>query len=610
MRDFFQVLPVALGSVIIACAFWNQPAGAQSPSSRGTEDATWSTRAALAVNVPQTRNGLAGLAGQVSQPMSNFQRSELGWTLAQGAEAWFALDPVFAKQLAQSADQALSVFPRWLDSYGQLVQTRGIREPVWMQGQPEALSMAVLGWIALDRVAPNPARRDWVARFGEGLSLLRHKDPSRYPFRAHVSFSPQRPDCPAYAPLLERQVAMVASLGGDPSQPVAQNNTTPTAPDEAPVPTPARPDTESTPLVILKEVGKAPGAEWVPEQSRQVQALTAASLYLRDPAMLSEAQSEALDIWTHLVVAAQIPYCFAPMPVGTTNPKAVSVTIDNFMGLYRATNSPIYAELAGMAAHWARGGTAMTAPRRPSEQAAIQLATASVEGTPAAAWSQLRDVEPPVIPQVMQAENGRAVQKAFELVNMTYPDGSPGQMARVGRENMFWMRFDVDREDDYFFHIVSLKSHLEGGLISVNLRIDGDKIIVVPMGGATDPYVDMELVDGPRPLRQGPHSFGIRFSGLLMTQPALLDSVVAWPVVERRLIKLPTGESALLLHNCSPNPARTSFAEIKHWPPPVVTVVDGEGERSQITRESDKRRHKEYIVMPPAGTAILQWRDS
>ena len=88
------------------------------------------------------------------------------------------------------------------------------------------------------------------------------------------------------------------------------------------------------------------------------------------------------------------------------------------------------------------------------------------------------------------------------------------QTVTVGRENMFWMRFDVDREDDYYFYMVFLKSQIDGGLVSVMMRIDGDKIFQVNLGGASGrPIMDMELVEGPRHLRSGPHSFGIRFSG-------------------------------------------------------------------------------------------------
>ena len=174
---------------------------------------------------------------------------------------------------------------------------------------------------------------------------------------------------------------------------------------------------------------------------------------------------------------------------------------------------------------------------------------------------------------------------------------------------MFWMRFDIEREDDYFFYLIFLKSRLEGGLVSVLMRIDGDKIFQVNLGGATDPYVDMDFVDGPRPLRAGPHSFGIRFAGLLMTQPAILDSVLAWPVVERRFLSKPDGSRLLVLHNLSMKAARTTYPEVHAWPPEKMGALDGQGQPATLNRETDKRRRKDYLILPPGGLAWLEWRE-
>ena len=70
---------------------------------------------------------------------------------------------------------------------------------------------------------------------------------------------------------------------------------------------------------------------------------------------------------------------------------------------------------------------------------------------------------------------------------------------------MFWMRFDVERDDPYYFSMDFLKSSFSGALVSIMVRIDGDQIFRVNLGGATDdPCVDSVFINGPRPLRQGP----------------------------------------------------------------------------------------------------------
>jgi hypothetical protein len=101
----------------------------------------------------------------------------------------------------------------------------------------------------------------------------------------------------------------------------------------APVAPPAEGETETagntTPAV--QEVGKAPGAMWIPEYSRQVEALVAAYQVIGDKTFLEEAQQEGLGIWTHLLVSDKLPLYFAPAPQGKANLRAASVAVDQSM---------------------------------------------------------------------------------------------------------------------------------------------------------------------------------------------------------------------------------------------------------------------------------------
>ena len=142
--------------------------------------------------------------------------------------------------------------------------------------------------------------------------------------------------------------------------------------------------------------------------------------------------------------------------------------------------------------------------------------------------------------------------------------------------------------------------------VSVMMRNDGDKIFQVPLGDVDGkPILRRAFVDGPRPLRAGPHSFGIRFSGLLMTKPALLDSVVVQPAVERRVFALPSGERLYLLHNVTSEEGRTDQDFFESWPPTNQLVVDGEGQPSKLGSSEDRRRRKEFVTLPPYGVALL-----
>lgn len=495
-------------------------------------------------------SALSALAA-LPAPEGAYERAEYARVLAQGA-AQLSTNPS-ATGWARAAETLLEIFPPWLSRYEQFEQAADMKEPAWVNSQPEAVAQAILAWVALEQIQPSPGRRELVNKFALGLDQCLHKAPNQYPFRAHTSFSPKRADFPAYAPI-------------------------PTG-------------------------GQAPGAMWIPHRCRQVEALIAAAKLVA-PGLLESATQEALGIWASLATSGRMPFAFSPRPEGEGTALADSVLVDNFMSLYAATENPLYAALAGVGSLHSKGRAAKTA----AEEAALVSMKLRLENSPATLYANAKDVNPPTTYWVMEAEDGKAVKKAFEAFDVTYPGGTPGKMVRVGGGDMFWMRFDVEREGDYDFYLVFLKSPLEGGLVSIMMRIDGDKIFQIPLGGASDSYVDLEFVEGPRFLRQGPHSFGIRFSGLLMTQPGIVDSVIAWPVVERRHLQLPDGRQLLLLHSHSAEAARTSYAEITNWPPSWIQAVDGFGKQANVERQTDKRRRKEYLLVPPAGTALLEWK--
>ncbi|MBI3929239.1 MAG: hypothetical protein HY319_27080 [Armatimonadetes bacterium] len=540
--------------------------GTDVPSHRGlargagtVEDLAWIARGELARAsrdpgaFPAAREALEELQSRASRG-STYERCLAARALAEGAAALAGREIAYSSQLAATAEQALAPLQEWLQEYPQTSKIHGFEEPSWIRGQPEAVAQAVLAWTALEKLNPDPLRRKAIREFTEGIVRLERPDSSRYPYRAHVSFSTLRPDSPAY----------VTTPGGK----------------------------------------AATGALWVVNRSPQIAALVAAGDLLGDSELVAAGEREALGMGAHLVTSGKLLYGFAPRPEEGGGLTAAATVVENFMALYRQTGKEVYAVMGGVAAGWQRDREPGTA----ADSGARELIRRSLAGTHAEYYSGARDFKPPTTFQVMDAELGKTVRKAFEAADVVYPGGSPGKTVTVGLENMFWMRFDVDRLGDYYFHLIFLKDTLDGGLVSVMMRIDGDKIFQVPLGGATDfPYVDMDLVDGPRSLREGPHSFGIRFSGLLMTRPAVLDAVVVQPMVERRHLVLPDGRHLLLLHNLNPKAGRALYDEVRPWPPPGLRGVDGQGQQTAVGYESDRRRRKEYLLVPPAGLAIIEW---
>ncbi|MGE0488849.1 MAG: hypothetical protein AB7S38_06510 [Vulcanimicrobiota bacterium] len=521
--------------------------------SAGAQDQTelaWKTRANLAAgHWDQARAGLEALARGHHGAADPFEQAFAARALAEGARRFQGRDSRLADQSYRAAAERLKSFEGWLSEYPNLIDVHGFQEPAWIHGQAEAVSQAILAWCELTELDKETGRRELVEKFCEGLLALDRKDSSRYPFGAHTSF---------------------AAIG------------------RGYVPVEGGPD--------------ASGAEWVTSRAYQVAALARAGQLYNRSEWLAAAEKEALGMTAHLVVADRPVLGFAPRPMATIDPLAAAALVENLVAVYQASGKDVYAVLAGIGGIWVRHPEVSKRPE------AVDLLKAAVANLPGDRYQNGADVGRPSAYQVMDAERGRAVKKAFDIQDITYPDGEAGQIVTVGREQMFWMRFDVDREDDYFFYMIFLKSEVGGGLVSVMMRIDGDKIFQVNLGGASGvPFMDIELVEGPRHLRQGPHSFGIRFSGLLMTRPAVLDAVVVQPVLERRTLDLPGGRRMIVLKNMATTPARTTYEEVHPWPASRIEVVDGTGQTAQLSYETDPRRRKDYLVVPAGGVAILEW---
>lgn len=597
-HSFWQgAKPYLLSAALLAGSLFGSPmaALAQDGSSE-IESLCWRTRAVLS-SPQESKALLSSLSSQSASCKDPYEKALAAWTLTLGAEALLRNDPTTAYRFQSSAENLLTEITGWASLHPQMLETHGLREPAWIKAQPEAVSLAILAWCNLEKSKPSPVRRELISKFVQGIVLLRHPEPQKYPFCAHFSFGLERPLCPTYAPLLERvHGATRESLAS--REPMVNANT------EGSEAT-ALPPSKSGEPTQYSEVGRAPGAQWSPDKNRQVQALVAAYELLGDKTLLEEANQEGLGIWTHLAVSGKLPATFAPNPQGNGGYPAACVTVDQLSALARVSPTSaatIYRSLLDCAAIWGNQ-MATSTPLDKASKLCFQKVIAENSKLNSA------DIGSPVSYQIMQAEDGKAVQKAFETVDLTYPGGAPGKFVRVGRENMFWMRFDVDKEEDYHFYMVFLKSKLEGGLISVLMRIDGDKIFTVPLGGASQAYVDMDFVDGPRRLRSGPHSFGVRFSGLLMTQPALLDSIIAWPVVERRLLDLGRGRRRLLLHNRGIGVSKVTLPELR-GATPEITAVDGTGTTASVGREFEKRRRQDYYLIPAGGTALLEWTEA
>ncbi len=474
-----------------------------------------------------------------------YERLSLAARLAQAVESSSDADANAAAVIASQIDAVIeSAFPR-LGNYPTLERVHGHEEPTWLSDRGDVTAQAVLAEVALQRWRPDPKRRDRIQKLAHGLAALQRKDRLEYPFGAHLGWE------------------------------------------------------DWEPMTVLDDGTRVPSAFYQAQRAYAVRALAEASKVLNDSELLLSAEREALGMSTHLVIGGRLLDSFSPQPEYTNDVNTAIPLVEGFLALFAATDKTIYADLAALGTLWVDPPKAST-----KEWATV---VARVERTPARMVLAAKPTSEPITFQVMEAEKGKVVNNAIETLGFQTPSGERGQLASMGRENTFWMRFDVPTEDDYVFYLTYLQSDVGGGLVSVMMRIDGDKIFQVPLGDVDGrPIMRRKFVDGPRPLRSGPHSFGIRFSGLLMTKPALLDSVIVQPTVERREFSLPGGERLFLLRNVTGAVARTDLAGFGSWPPVESFVVDGDGAPAKLGTADDKRRRKKFVTLPPYGVAVIK----
>ncbi len=454
-----------------------------------------------------------------------------------------------AEQAAEYDRMVLESSPS-LARYPDLERVHSHREPAWLDDRGYATAQAVRLLVAVEKQRPDPERRMRIRQLASGLASLSRPERVEYPFGAHLSW---------------RDLAPFARLDGGQEH---------------------------------------PGSVFRTERSYAVQALVAASQILGDKDLLMSAERGALGMGVHLVIYGKPIAGFSPAVESrpSSDWAAVEPTLEGFWTLYRATGKRLYADLSALALQ-----ILDAPPTEPESRAAYQRWRELLSGTSASVLLRAEGDEP-ISFQVMEAEDGRVVNKAGETIDYRTPLGSAGRLAQMGRENTFWMRFDVPTEDDYLFYLNYLQSDVGGGLVSVMMRIDGDRIFQVPLGDVDGiPILRRKFVDGPRPLRSGPHSFGIRFSGLLMTKPALLDSVVVQPCLERRSYRLPNGDIYVLVRNMAAQVGRTGVENFPHWPPNEVTVMTGDGESAALGSDEDRRRRKNFVTLPPYGVALLKF---
>ncbi len=207
---------------------------------------------------------------------------------------------------------------------------------------------------------------------------------------------------------------------------------------------------------------------------------------------------------------------------------------------------------------------------------------------------------------VLESEEGQPVNTDFEVAPRQYTHGKSGKVVIIRQRNTFWHKFNVDYDDDYYLLMSFQRQPFYSSAVAVNVRVDGGPILLIPLGGATgEPYLTMQRVMEPVQLMKGLHTVGVRYRGLLLTQPAIIDCIVIQPVLERRWFSNSTGKKLLLINNREKTPKKLLIPENIDPGTSLIKAVglDGKVTEKPVIEKNDNH----YMKIPPGGFGIIEW---
>lgn len=300
---------------------------------------------------------------------------------------------------------------------------------------------------------------------------------------------------------------------------------------------------------------------WFSENSRQIRALCQAGTLLGNSEWIESAEREANFFLIHLISSFGPIYGFAPGPIITPQYSSSAETITtNLIYLYETTNKENYAVMAGVCASWFMGNNHLNKyiynPKDGSclkgitkeqllEDDGLESSISAartflgINKTPAQNYLDYKEIESiPFI--ILSAEEGIPVYEKPEFMDnphlpFNFPDAR--KLAVIEPKQIYWDKFNLTEITPFTLYGIFVKFPSYERSVAVNVRLDGYKVYVVPMGGASEqPYFTMEKVIDYFQLSSGLHTFGVKFGGMNFTNPAIVDCFVLQPLIEKRVL--------------------------------------------------------------------------
>lgn len=343
---------------------------------------------------------------------------------------------------------------------------------------------------------------------------------------------------------------------------------------------------------------------------------------------ITEAEKAAAGFLLHLVTSYGPMEGFYPHPdIYPQFPLGAFTLTLNFIAMHHTTGNDDYAKIAGLSAGWFLRNNLAKSPLYSPEDgscykqinksgiiqeksligsAAALLSLMALEHTTGKEYVHHKPEYTHAF-HVLESEEGKPVNQDFKIMDWEYSHEGKGQVVVIRQNNTFWHKFKVDFADDYFMMLSFQKQLLYSSAVAVNVRIDGGPILLVPLGGAIDePYMVMKRVTEPVHLKPGLHTVGVRYKGLLLTKPAIIDCSVLQPVLQRKKFVSRTGKNLILVKNFNPQENKTPlFTDIKDE---SFTArgrsILGEDVKDLLTVYNKDRK---YLVFPKEGFGIVEW---
>ncbi|MBN1488550.1 MAG: hypothetical protein JXA69_01430 [Phycisphaerae bacterium] len=111
------------------------------------------------------------------------------WALGTGARILRVANPSLSATCAERVRRTLPYLEAELRRYPQTIEYRGRTVPLWLlhESAADATSELMVGLVALQQAQPDSALPMMIARFAEGMALMRYGSMTTFPYGVHAS---------------------------------------------------------------------------------------------------------------------------------------------------------------------------------------------------------------------------------------------------------------------------------------------------------------------------------------------------------------------------------------------------------------------------------------